>query len=404
MTERLAESPTAARSLPGIPATPGLLRELNNRSAMDLLLRHGPLSRSDICRLTGLSKPTASVLLERLESSGRVLRVGTSSGRPGPGAQLYALNPAAGFAGAVDVTPARMHAAIADLTGHTVGEAVLRTPRRRRPDVEATMSDALGAAARTAGLTLPDVGHVVVATPGAFDRVSGQLRYAKHLAGWHEPGIIDRLSKSLGVGLTAENDVNLAAVAEQRSGAGRGYSDFVFFWAGEGLGAALVLDGKLRRGATGGAGEVGMMPVTGAPLVRWVTRGGAGGFEELVGEPAVLELGRSRSIAGATAADVVGAATRDSGAGAAFLDELAVRYATGLAAIVAVVDPALVLLAGPVLRAGGEPLRERLERELAQLAINRIPLKLSALDANPILLGALHTSLDEVRESVFRTA
>ena len=82
------------------PATPALLRTINDRSALELLLDRGPQSRIDIGRLTGLSKPTASQMLARLEASGRVVRVGVSTGRPGPAAQLYDLNPVAGFAAA----------------------------------------------------------------------------------------------------------------------------------------------------------------------------------------------------------------------------------------------------------------------------------------------------------------
>ena len=79
----------------GTPGTPRVLRAMNDRAALDLLLEHGPLSRTRIGKLTGLSKPTASQLLARLEAAGLVLATGTSEGRPGPSAQLYAVNPAA---------------------------------------------------------------------------------------------------------------------------------------------------------------------------------------------------------------------------------------------------------------------------------------------------------------------
>lgn len=89
----------------GTPGTPRVLRAMNDRAALDLLLAHGPLSRTRIGKLTGLSKPTASQLLARLEAAGLVLATGTSEGRPGPNAQLYAVNPVAAHAAGLDVTP-----------------------------------------------------------------------------------------------------------------------------------------------------------------------------------------------------------------------------------------------------------------------------------------------------------
>ena len=95
--------------------TPRLLRSLNDRAALDLLLELGPLSRGQLGELTGLSKPTASQLLARLEDAGLVVHGGRSSGRPGPGAQLYEINPTAAYVAALDVTPTRIRSAVADI-------------------------------------------------------------------------------------------------------------------------------------------------------------------------------------------------------------------------------------------------------------------------------------------------
>src|SRR3954447_9675679 len=98
------------------PGTPSLLRGINDRAALDLLLEHGPLSRSQLGELTGLSKPTTGQLLMRLEAAGLVITSGITNGRPGPRAQLYTVNPGAVHVVALDVTPARILAAVADLT------------------------------------------------------------------------------------------------------------------------------------------------------------------------------------------------------------------------------------------------------------------------------------------------
>lgn len=78
-----------------LPGTPRLLRALNDRAALELLLERGPLTRARLGELTGLSKVTASQLVERLEERGLVTRVGEQAGGRGPNAQLYAVRPAA---------------------------------------------------------------------------------------------------------------------------------------------------------------------------------------------------------------------------------------------------------------------------------------------------------------------
>ncbi|WP_157877835.1 ROK family protein, partial [Streptomyces kanamyceticus] len=162
---------------------------------------------------------------------------------------------------------------------------------------------------------------------------------------------------------------------------------------------AIVLGGTLLRGATGGAGEIGYMPLPGAPLVRGGSAGsgspdggGDGGFESLVSAYVVREL----SGGGATLTEVM--------ADDAALGEVARRIATGIAAVVAVVDPELVVLSGSVAQAGGDKLRVRVEEELTGLALPRPQIRISELDGDPILTGALRSALTQARDQVFDTA
>ncbi len=144
---------------------------MNDRAALDLLLEHGPLSRTRLGKLTGLSKPTASQLLARLEAAGLVIATGTGGsdsgeGRPGPNAQLYAVDPTAAYAAGLDVTPERVLAAVADITGRTVGEHAVPTPGRRPAEpVPRQVTAALDGAVKAAGLTRHDVRRLVIGTP-----------------------------------------------------------------------------------------------------------------------------------------------------------------------------------------------------------------------------------------------
>jgi predicted NBD/HSP70 family sugar kinase len=397
----------------GTPGTPRVLRAMNDRAALDLLLEHGPLSRTRIGKLTGLSKPTASQLLARLEAAGLVLATGTSEGRPGPNAQLYEVNPGAGHAAGLDVTPERVLAAVADITGRTVGEYELPTPGRRPAQpVVRQVTDALDGAVKAAGLARDDVRRLVIGTPGAFDPNTGRLRYASHLPGWHTPTLLDELAAALPMPVEYENDVNLVAIAEQRLGAARGHEDFVLLWNEGGLGAALVLGGRLHRGWTGGAGEVGFLPVPGAPLVRHVTKANSGGYQELAGSQAIPKLARELGVtdlptgpyAEAAAALVERAAAVGEGPYRRLLETYATGLATGLASLVSVLDPELVVLSGSSLTAGGEPLRALVQAELEELAASRPRLVVGDVHEHPVLRGALESALAATRDEVFDTS
>ncbi|MFF5634897.1 ROK family transcriptional regulator [Streptomyces sp. NPDC012825] len=402
-----------AGTTPGTPGTPRVLRAMNDRAALDLLLEHGPLSRTRIGKLTGLSKPTASQLLARLEAAGLVVATGTTEGRPGPNAQLYSVNARAAYAAGLDVTTHRIRAAVADVTGGIVGESELPTPGRCAAGVVGQVTEALDGAVKAAGIARADVRRLVIGTPGAFDPATGRLRYASHLPGWHSPTLLEELAAALPMPFEYENDVNLVALAEQRLGAARGHSDFALLWNEEGIGAALVLGGRLHRGFTGGAGEVGFMPVPGTPLVRRVARANSGGYQELAGVQSVPRIARALGIdtpeqpyvpvASGLLAHAAGAEGEDPRY-AALLDRYAERVAIGLSSLVAVLDPELIVLSGEVLVSGGEPLRARVQTALADLAASRPRLVLAAVPRRPVLRGALESALAATRDEVFDTS
>jgi predicted NBD/HSP70 family sugar kinase len=378
---------------------------MNDRAALDLLLSHGPLSRTTLGNLTGLSKPTASQLLARLEAAGLVRASGTTAGRPGPNAQLYEINGGMAYVAGLDVTPTRIRSAVADLTGKVVGSYELPTPGRSAKGTVERVIKAIDGAVGEAGLNRGRLHRVSIGTPGGFDPTTGRLRYATHLPGWHSPHLLEELAAAIAVPLEVENDVNFAAIAEQRVGHAKDSDNFVLLWGEEGIGAAVVINGRLHRGATGGAGEVAFLPLPGTPLVRNVSRNNAGGFQELAGGEPVLKLAREHGLKARTAEAAIAAALQsEGGAGDAVLNEFAHRLAVGLAAIVAVVDPELIVLAGGVITAGGERLRGLVQDELSELAVPRPRLLMTAIHEDPVLAGALQSALTTTRDEVFDTA
>lgn len=386
-----------------LPGTPRLLRALNDRAALELLLARGPLTRAQLGELTGLSKVTASQLVERLEERGLVRRVGEQAGGRGPNAQLYAVTPGSAHVIGVDVGPERVVAACADITGAIIGQVEQST--RDTDDPVGVVHRAVVQAATEAGAEMSSVRRVVLGTPGLVDPKTGEISFAWDLPRWHR-GLLDDLRRDLSTPVVFGNDVNLAAIAESSVGAAAGVTDFVLIWIGRGVGLASVIDGRLHQGSTGAAGEIGFLPVAGAEVPRnsakRAVKGGVrGAFQSIAGADAVKAIGKKYGFRGAEAADVVHAAVEAGEAGEAALDELAGRLALGVAATCVVLDPPLVVLAGEVSQAGGPALAERVEREVAAITLVTPKVVITEVASEPVLHGALYTALDAVRDEVF---
>src|SRR5918999_999760 len=134
-----------------MPGTPSVLRAINDKAALEVLLERGPLTRSQLASMTGISKPTASQLLARLQASGLVVRDGIREGLPGRTAELYRVNPRASYVAGVDVTPDRICVRVAEVTGQMIGEHELATPGRAGGQVVERVRTAIDGACAPAG-------------------------------------------------------------------------------------------------------------------------------------------------------------------------------------------------------------------------------------------------------------
>ncbi|WP_213454215.1 ROK family transcriptional regulator [Rhizomonospora bruguierae] len=383
---------------PRLPGTPRLLRALNDRSALELLLARGPLTRAQLGELTGLSKVTASQLVERLEERGLVTRVGEQAGGRGPNAQLYAVAPNSAHVVGVDVRADRVVAACADITGQVTGRVEQST--QDTDDPLRVVHNAVIEVAGTARADLSSIRRVVLGTPGLVDPATGDIAFAWNLPRWHR-GLLAALREDLDTTVLFENDVNLAAVAESEIGAARGVSDFALVWAAGGVGLAVMLGGRLHRGSSGAAGEIGYLPVAGAPVPRDVWRRSKGAFQQIAAAEAVRALAREHGFRASSAAAAVRAAIAAGTRGGPFLDAVAARLALGVASICVVLDPPLVVLAGEIGQAGGSALAERVQHEVAAITLTAPRVLVTEVTEEPVLTGALRTALDAVREEVF---
>ncbi|MEU7866016.1 ROK family transcriptional regulator [Dactylosporangium sp. NPDC049140] len=381
-----------------LPGTPRLLRALNDRAALELLLSRGPLTRAQLGELTGLSKVTASQLVERLEERGLVARVGEQAGGRGPNAQMYAVVPATAYVVGVEAGPSHVVAGVADITGNIVGRTDIAIGDGDDP--VKVVHAAVIEAASVAGAPLDRIRRIVLGTPGLVDPKSGEITFAWDLPRWHR-GLLTALREDLDRPVMFENDVNLAAIAEQHSGAAVGAQDFVLVWLDRGVGTAVVLGGRLHRGSAGAAGEIGYLPVAGTQVSRDASRRSKNGFRTLVDAAAVRGIAKTHGFKAAGVGDAVRAAIAAGTAGSPFLDELARRISLGVASVGLVLDPELVVLAGDVGKAGGADLAQRVQHEVAAIAVVSPRVVSTEVTSEPVLHGAILTGLDAVREEVF---
>ncbi|MFI1509544.1 ROK family transcriptional regulator [Streptomyces sp. NPDC020597] len=439
-----------------MPATPSTARAINDRLALRLLQREGPLTAGRLKELTGLSRPTVADLVERLTAAGLIRVVGeTGEQRRGPNAKLYGIVADRAQLAALDVRTEGVAVLVSDLVGRVLAEASV--PIGGDTGTGTAVERAVALVERVAKEAGADRLHTLgIGAPGLIDPASGELRDSSGLPEWHRRLVAALQERFPRARAHIENETNLAALAEQREGAAHDRDTFVLLWLGHGTGAAVVLDGVLRRGASGGAGEIGFLPVPGTSGLPSATDC-EGGFHSLAGSAAIAGLAETfgltpgphteEPVAAALVREAVAAVrgaeredagepespTREAGPAAAgaedagpaaapatafaaawgparpaaaarFLDALADRLALGAASVVAVLDPGCVVLGGEVGQAGGEVLAERVARRLRRMAPLPTEVRPGVLGGGAVLRGALLTARDSAQEDLFATA
>jgi predicted NBD/HSP70 family sugar kinase/biotin operon repressor len=254
------------------------LRGSNLRAITALLGSGGPQSRADLARGSGLSRTTVSSLVNELLAGGLVVETddrGTpykgGSGRP---PLLVALAVRPGRVAGVDIGHGHVRVAVSDRGARILAE--VETPTDADPRGNETLdvaADLVRRAADEAGTALEELLTVGLCVPAPIDRRSARVDHAV-LPGWNELAPADELGRRIGLAVVVDNDANLGAMAEHQHGAGRGVADLLYVKLASGVGAGLVLGGRLHRGSTGLAGEIGhVLAREGGDVCRCGSRG-----------------------------------------------------------------------------------------------------------------------------------
>jgi predicted NBD/HSP70 family sugar kinase len=365
---------------------------MNEQLLLEQIRQDSPLSRAELARISGLSKPTVALTLANLEHDGLVRVAGHRTGMRGPAAVLYEIRPEAGYVLGLDIGREFVRGALSDLSGAVRAKASQKahaaTTQGRLAELSA-LGDALTA---SAGLTRAKVTQTVIGSPGVYDPDRGALTMARNLPGWEQPIVLTELRRLFGRTTVVENDVDVAALAERDHGHGRGVDTFAFVSVGTGIGMGLVIDGKLHRGAHGAAGEIAYLPLSNGDVSAADAKR-RGTFEASAAASAVVKAAKRAGARGNLSARRIFA---DAAGGDLVAQEIVRQEATliakALASVIAVVDPELIVLGGGIGRAPGFAVEVGTALEALAPVVPEI--RVSALGDDAVVDGCLAAGME----------
>jgi predicted NBD/HSP70 family sugar kinase len=381
-----------------VRGTPSWLGDQNAALALENLLEHGPQSRNGIGTLTGLSKQTAAQIVARLEERGLIRAVGEEPATRGPSATVYGVKNDTMYGVAVNIDQQGVQSVVVDVMGNALpvareSAAGLEGERSAARDV----ASAVLRACRLADIDLAAVQHVCIGVPSSVDPRSDELSSVEALPGWSRTSVRRQIEDALGCRVRVDNDVNLAAVAERRTGAFDEDAILALLWVGYGIGLALDIAGTVLHGASGGAGEIGHLPVARSLL------GGESestDLEDLVGAAALQRMARELGETGFTFEGLLGGEPLPL----SIVEALAPRLALSVIPVLGVIDPDVVVLGGPVGRAGGARLAELIRASIRNHTRWDPNVKVSRIPEDAVLRGARSVLLTDLRESLIAHA
>ena len=382
--------------MPRVAAIPPLLKDLNERTVLDTIRAGAPISRAEISRRAGISKPTVSLALQSLLDAGLVRETAPEPGRPTYGATFFEVVAEAGLVLGLDLGARFLRGALCDLRGEIRARHDVEldgADAERAIDAIAVLRDSLAA---SSGLGGARIDGAVVGVPGVVDAETGRLTLATNVPGLEGRDWAGALRARLELPVTIENDINLAAVGERWRGMARGVQDFVFLSVGTGLGAGLVLRGELHRGRHGAAGEVDLVAAGRDDDIDPCASAVAAVAERLV-----AANGQATALQPPYDAPSIFAAAREGDELArAVVEEEARRIALHITPIAAVTDIDLVVLGGGI-GANADLLLGPIRALLGRWLPYPPRLEVSSLGDAAVLTGALAVGLRSAVDNVF---
>ena len=379
------------------------LRERNRERVVRTLRELGVASRAEIARRSGLSRSTVSSLVADLKDEGLIAeRAGGrvprgAAGQSGRPPVLIGLSPSAGVVVGIDFGKRHLAVAVSDPSHEVLAESWREMPE----DYAAshgmdTASELVEAALEDAGVSHDRVLGVGLGLPGPIHRLTGMIGSPAILPGWVGIRVADEMAERLGLPIHVDNDANLGALSEFHWGAGRSSGSLAYLKVATGIGAGLVVDGRLFHGAGGTAGEIGHTTIDeNGPICRCGRRGC---LETFAAGPALLELLRPSLGPDLTLEDVLDRAVDgDPGCQRAIAD--AGRHiGQAVGNLCNLINPERIVVGGSMGAAGDvllDPIREAVERAAIPSAADDVAIVPGVLGERAELLGAIGLVLHE---------
>jgi len=360
-------------------------------AVLQLLFSNKDLSRAHISRVSGLSKQTISSVMADLENAHLVEETGITEGGIGRRAQTYRLSPRAGFAIGIDLGGTNFRSGLVDFSGNVLGELSVETPHSSVDELLQIMSKTITQLFKNANVPVSELAQIVIGIPGAVNPATGVISNAPNLEYLDNLVLSNLIQSKFDVPTLVENDVNVAALGELEKSK---TEDFGFIAIGTGVGMGLILDGELRRGFNGGAGEIGYLPL--GENVNQLSK--EGHFEELIGGHAVESKYLKQVKSKKTLIEIFESASKGDLISKKIVDELGSNIALGIRAICSVLDLGEIILGGGI--GSREDLYSKIVEELQRTMQNPPSVKISTLGARAGLVGAMSYALSEMRGHV----
>ncbi|MFE1382029.1 ROK family protein [Streptomyces sp. NPDC058740] len=381
------------------PGSQSSLHRANLERVVRAVRMAGSLTQAEIARATGLSAATVSNIVRELKDGGTVDVTPTSAG--GRRARSVSLSGDAGIVIGVDFGHTHLRVAVGNLAHQVLAEEA------EPLDVDASAAEGFDRAEQlvtrligATGIGRDKVVGVGLGVPGPIDVSSGTLGSTSILPGWGGINPADELSARLGVPVHVDNDANLGALGELVWGSGRGVKDLAYIKVASGVGAGLVIDGRVYRGPGGTAGEIGHITLDeSGPVCRC---GNRGCLETFTAARYVLPLLQPSHGADLTMERVVQLAREGDPGCRRVIADVGRHIGSGIANLCNLLNPSRVILGGDLAEAGElvlAPIRDSVSRYAIPSAARQLSLAQGALGGRAEVLGALALVLSEMGDS-----
>jgi len=371
------------------------IAEYNQRLILDALRFHGSMSRADLSRHLDMSFPAISSNTKRLLEGNYIKEVGAGDNSVGRKSTMLAFNAERGYIIGIDLGRFRIRMMLADLLGNEIASTEIVNSANLSGDGNQSiqlMQDQINDILKKTEKTKDDILCIVIGIPGIIK--DGRSFLAPFTENYLERDMIETLQEAFEADVLLENCVNLGVIGEQWKGAGVNYKDILYIAYGVGLGSALIVGGKLYKGANGAAGEVGFMITDPANIDQK--------YEEIGSLEEALSRGKIEKYldSGHFDEEIVKLIELYKNGGSPYakliIDEIILNFGMALVNMSAMLNPEVIIIAGGL----GANLGKLFIDQWKEILNNQVPfapeILLSALNHRETMLGAVMTGIHHI--------